>query len=413
MYLPPFCHCFASVFLMGVIKMNELVISTYIRIMQDGLVEHNRQEAAGRFILDSIAMQEAACVMTNIEAKKISNLVNRKDPVPDDIRQASLKQDVAEGVKVYFEKKVVPDLNQYTREDTLEKIMNVIIQDVQIAKRMKERFRSTYDSGDIVKFLTDTFLYSLQRNNKKTSDTVEYQDAPLLAEVNYECPITHVKLIEEIKGVPKKKYEITQIFPDGLSEDMEAEFSAAFAKPDNLDSPSNLIALSLEASESYTMKPTFEEYVQLCEIKAITSRKYRVFNAINRIELEEEIRVALDALVSLTASKELPKLEYEALRIDEKISNVLLQNEVQNHVLSYYRYIESTFSESTDNFDEIAAEVKLSSQKLEKAGLSQEEVINCLAEWIHNKAFEGEDGGILACRIIVSFFIQNCEVFYK
>lgn len=90
-----------------------------------------------------------------------------------------------------------------------------------------------------------------------------------------------------------------------------------------------------------------------------------------------------------------------------------MQNEVQSHVLAYYRYIESVFSESTDNFDEIAAEVKLSSQKLEKAGLSQEEVINKLAEWIHHKAFIGEDKGMLACRIVVCFFIQNCEVFYK
>lgn len=393
--------------------MNELVISTYIQIMQDGLVEHNKQESAGRFILESIAMQENSCVMTNLDAKKISRLVSRKDPVPDDIKQASLNSKVVAGVKSYFENKIIPDMNPYTQEDTLEKIMNIITQDVHIAKRLKEQFRSTYEANDIAQFLVDTFLYSLQRNNKKISDTVEYQDAPLLAEVNYECPIKHIKLVEEVKGMPKKKYEITQIFPDGLSAAKEAEFSAVHPKPANLTDPSNLIALSIEASENYTMKPMVEEYAELCTIKEVTGRRYRALNAINRINLEEEIRVALDALVSLTTSKELPQLEYDALRIDEKISDVLLQNEVQNHVLSYYRYIESTFSESTDNFDEIAAEVKLSSQKLEKAGLSQEEVISSLTDWIHNKAFVGGDKGRLACRIVVCFFIQNCEVFYK
>lgn len=393
--------------------MNELVISTYIQIMQDGLVEHNKQESAGRFILESIAMQENSCVMTNLDAKKISRLVSRKDPVPDDIKQASLNSKVVAGVKSYFENKIIPDMNPYTQEDTLEKIMNVITQDVHIAKRLKEQFRSTYEANDIAQFLVDTFLYSLQRNNKKISDTVEYQDAPLLAEVNYECPIKHIKLVEEVKGMPKKKYEITQIFPDGLSAAKEAEFSAVHPKPANLTDPSNLIALSIEASENYTMKPMVEEYAELCTIKEVTGRRYRALNAINRINLEEEIRVALDALASLTTSKELPQLEYDALRIDEKISDVLLQNEVQNHVLSYYRYIESTFSESTDNFDEIAAEVKLSSQKLEKAGLSQEEVISSLTDWIHNKAFVGGDKGRLACRIVVCFFIQNCEVFYK
>ena len=381
--------------------------------MQDGLVEHNKQESAGRFILESIAMQENSCVMTNLDAKEISRLVSRKDPVPDDIKQASLNSKVVAGVKSYFENKIIPDMNPYTQEDTLEKIMNVITQDVHIAERLKEQFRSTYEVNDIAQFLVDTFLYSLQRNNKKISDTVEYQDAPLLAEVNYECPIKHIKLVEEVKGMPKKKYEITQIFSDGLSAAKEAEFSAVHPKPANLTDPSNLIALSIEASENYTMKPMAEEYAELCTIKEVTGRRYRALNAINRINLEEEIRVALDALVSLTTSKELPQLEYDALRIDEKISDVLLQNEVQNHVLSYYRYIESTFSESTDNFDEVAAEVKLSSQKLEKAGLSQEEVISSLTDWIHNKAFVGGDKGRLACRIVVCFFIQNCEVFYK
>ena len=123
--------------------------------------------------------------------------------------------------------------------------------------------------------------------------------------------------------------------------------------------------------------------------------------------------MALDTLVELTTSKQLPQLEYEALRIDEKVDDVLLQNEVQGHVLLYYRYIESIFSESTDNFYEIAGEVKLSSQKLEKSGMTQEEVINALAEWIHNKAFMSGNRGLLACRILVCLFIKICEVFYN
>lgn len=69
----------------------------------------------------------------------------------------------------------------------------------------------------------------------------------------------------------------------------------------------------------------------------------------------KKIRGALSALISLTTSTNLPQIGYDAIRIDEKISDILLQNEVQNHVLSDYRYIESIFSESTDNFDEIVA----------------------------------------------------------
>ena len=80
-------------------------------------------------------------------------------------------------------------------------------------------------------------------------------------------------------------------------------------------------------------------------------------------------------MISINPSDVLPQLEYAALRIDRKISDALLMNDVRNHVLQYYRYIETVFSEMTDVFDDISGEVKLSSQKLEKAGLSQEDVI--------------------------------------
>lgn len=393
--------------------MNELNMSSFIQIMQTGLMTHDKQESAGRFLLESVTMLEDSLCTTNLDSKKISRLVSRKDPVPDDIKQAALKSDIALGVKEYFEKEVMADLNPYTKDDVIQKLMNVVVQDTEIAQRKKEQFQNIFNLKDDAYFLYSVFMYVIQRNNKKSSDTVEYQDAPLLAEVNYECPIKHVKLVERVKGIPKKKYEITRIFPDGLPQDLANEFDAVRAKPKNLDSPTNLIALSSEASEEYLLKPTVEEYKNLCEIKQLSSKRYKAVNEINRIDLEEDIRTVIDRLVSLKASDNLPKLEYEALRIDEKIENVLLQNEVKNHVVQYYCYIEGVFSDITDAFDDIAGEIKLISRKLERTGMSQEEVIYNLTEWIYNKSFKGAAKGKMACMIVVCFFIQNCEVFYK
>lgn len=56
---------------------------------------------------------------------------------------------------------------------------------------------------------------------------------------------------------------------------MEAEFSAFHSKPVNLKDPSNLIALSIEVSENYYLKPTLEECTMLYDIKEVTGRKYR------------------------------------------------------------------------------------------------------------------------------------------
>lgn len=391
--------------------MNELVLSTYIKIMRDELVKNAGQENAGRFLLESVSLQENSYCETDLDSKKISRIVSRINPVPDDIKQASLRPEIAENVYKYFTKLVLPDLNPHTQYDVLEKFCKVIEQDVQVSRIKKDELLELHKNGQYDKFLAATFLYVLSRNNKKSTENVEPQDAPFLDEVNFECPISHEKLLDYVKEVPIRRYVITQIFPDSLTEEERAEFEKISPAPSDYDASENLIALSMKASEEYLINPTIVEFKELLEIKKYVSEQYKAQKAINRLELEEDIRVAINALMNIEPSTDLPELEYSVLRVDEKIKNeALLKNEIQNQVLQYYRFIESAFNDSEADFDMIATEIKLSSQNLEKSGMSKEDVVSNLSEWIRSKARMG-DKGKTACDIVVAFFIQNCEVF--
>lgn len=196
--------------------MNELNMSSFIQIMQEGLVKHDKQESAARFLLEAVTMQENSLCTTNLDSKKISRLVSRKDPVPDDIKQAALRSDIAAGVKTYFKEDVLPDMNPYTKDDVLQKLMNIIVQDAVIAQRQKNEFQKLFDSMNDLEFLYRVFMYVLQRNNKIITSIVEYQDAPLLAEANYECPLKHEKLVEEVKGQSKKTIKSLKYFRRGF-----------------------------------------------------------------------------------------------------------------------------------------------------------------------------------------------------
>ena len=66
--------------------------------------------------------------------------------------------------------------------------------------------------------------------------------------------------------------------------------------------------------------------------------------------------------------------------------------------------------DGTGDFNLIASEVKLAYQKLDNGLLSQDEIVNGLAEWIKNKSGVGSKN-MRACHIVVAFFIQNGEVF--
>lgn len=398
--------------------MNELNISSYIQIMQSGFINHDKQESAGVFLLESINKQDYVADhgywTSNLGSKKISRLVSRDDHVPDGLRQASMQQVVIDATVAYFKKEVVPDLNPHLKDDTIDKIIKLICIDTTIPDSKKKSLMAFHEVGDDAKFLADVFLYALNKPNKKQSDTVEYQDAPLLAEANYECPLCHNKLVDTIKGQAVKKYRITQIFPDGLDNETAAEFATVYPAPKKPDVPDNLIALDEGCAERYLLSPTAEEYRKLYEIKIQLAKNYAAKLEVNSVQLEDDIRTVLDALSTINDTSELVELEYEALRIDEKFDaeNFILKNETQMQVVTYYRYIERVFSNSNADFDMIASEIKVSSMKLERAGLPQSDVINHLSEWIRNKAGLGT-GSRLACNIVVSFFIQNCEVFHK
>lgn len=292
--------------------------------------------------------------------------------------------------------------------------MLVVKDDSEIGDKKRDELLDFYNEGQIGRFLGEVFLYVVNRPNKPRDDFVGFEDAPLIAEVNYECPICHKKLVDTVKNKPIKRYVITHIFPEGLSKDKSKELSAVYSKPKDLEQTDNLIALYDHCAEDYLTDPTVEEYQNIYDLKRILARNYKAKESVNAVDLEEDIRIVLDALANVDESVQLVSLEYEALHIDEKFEakHFMLKNETQIRVLQYYRYIESIFSDSETDFELIASEVKMSSQKLEKSEMPQPDVIDYLADWIRNKTNLGTDSKP-ACNAVVAFFIQNCEVFHK
>ena len=295
----------------------------------------------------------------------------------------------------------------------MNQLVKVITADKEIGDKKRDELLNLYNRGQEGRFLGEVFLYAVNRPNKP-DNSVGFEDAPLIAEANYECPICHKKLVETVKNSPIKRYVITHIFPEGLSKEESKELAAIYPKPKDLEQADNLIALCDHCADDYLMNPIGEEYKKIYDIKRVLARNYKAKESVNAVDLEDYIRVVLDALAKVNDSVQLVPLEYEALHIDEKFEakNFILKTETQIKVLQYYRYIESIFSESETNFDLIASEIKMCSQKLETSGMSQSDVIDYLSEWIRNKTNLGTESRP-ACNAVVAFFIQNCEVFHK
>lgn len=397
--------------------MSELNTASYILTLRSGLSVNGGKEAATNLILGTINNQDYVNehgYYESLPSKKISRVLGGLANTPDGIKEASVIPEVIYKTIENFDKDVIPDLNPHLKEDTLANIRKLIKSDVTISETKKESLLNYYEQGKTTEFLAYTFLYAVNKSNIiRKGEEVEVDDIPFLAEVGYECPLCHKEIVEQVRGRTRKKYRITQIFPNDLDDDTAAAFEAEYPKPVNLNAPENLIALNEEESSDYLFAPSIKLYKKLYETKRALVKSQRAKMNVNQEQLEEEIRTVLDAVMDLQDLPATEPLNFDALHIDEKIKEpFVLRKTVRDEAITYYSYIEKVFSDSNTNFDVIASQIKASSKMLESSGLSQKEVISQLSAWIRYQAGLGNDAE-MASNIVVSFFVQNCEVFHS
>ena len=134
------------------------------------------------------------------------------------------------------------------------------------------------------------------------------------------------------------------------------------------------------------------------------------------VGLESEISEVVNGMKNIDRAGELVELRMDALKVRQKIepTNKLLIDSVTDDVTHYYCYIESLFADidgkESGTFDRIASEVRLAYQKIKNEGLSQEAVFKYMADWLKEKMPIGQRND-MAINAVISFFIQNCEVF--
>jgi len=374
--------------------MAEYNISTFIPIVQSGLIENNKKETAARLLLESIEMPE----YIDFSAAMITRLLNREREIQDTIKKASAAPDVIANTIHYFEDVIVPDLNPHSKEDTCSKLIKLLTKDASVPHQKQDELTALYHAGHTGEFLAKSFLYALNRPNKRLENDAVADDLPLLFEVNNKCPLCHKPLIKTVNKRSVRKYKITQIYD---------------AKPRNtnkLKAYDNRIALCVSCSlEHQTLDVEFAN--ELFDIKTQYAKKDRLKKDLDGMNLEDGIKDVIDALGGIQQVSELEEMNLNALKISEKIlpENAILLYDLTTCVLKYYRFIEDAFTKIS-NFESIALSIRQAFIKTRTLFQTQDEVVDELTKWLlqHTNLPHKH---LRACGIIVAFFVQNCEVF--
>ena len=271
---------------------------------------------------------------------------------------------------------------------------------------------SALDENDTIQ----TGHFATAEIRAESSNTTN-QDTLLLLEVENKCPLCGAPLmICNSKGKNVKRYKITQIFPENVSRDLYLTFSKHSRIHGDYKHPDNLFTLCAECSTDYLSDPTTEEFLCLQKTKKSLQQRTKLQQGLDSIDLETKISDVVNGMININKSGELTELRMDALKVRQKIesTNRLLIDSITDDVTHYYSYIESLFADidekESGTFDLIASEVRLAYQKIKSNGLSQDDIFTYMSGWLKRK-LSIEHQSDMAINAVISFFVQNCEVF--
>ena len=255
----------------------------------------------------------------------------------------------------------------------------------------------------------------MQENRKKITENPKLL---LFAEVNGYCPTCPNQLIYEKNKKKFKRFEIAHIYPLNPTK-IELELLKNEEKLDaDPNSLNNLICLCVDCHTKFDKPRTVIEYQNLVSIKKKLISRNLEKEVWNNTTLEKEIFDIIELLSDQDFDFSTDDiLSYNPKTIDAKTDNTityLTKRTIHRNVQDYYSLIKNKFSELDKiaplTTETISSQIKshyltLSKQQIDK---SQKDTFDAMVSWLSKRTNQHSNE---ASEIIISYFIQNCEIF--
>lgn len=237
------------------------------------------------------------------------------------------------------------------------------------------------------------------------------EKAELLAEVNQRCPLCYKSLISTKGDRSFNDYQIAHIYPHSATTEQFLTLEN-LPRVADLESVKNLIPLCRDCHARQDFHTTKEDYLRLYTKKIECAGKY----AANKLAFDSRLEPAVSKVVSaLGALPEDVRIELSLtpLKVSQKIDDKALCEKVRNYVVQYFGFVQSEFAKLQDKeripFEMIAVQVKHYFLQVERLLTTKEQMFDQVVAWVMEKT--GGNGNRSASEIVVSFFVQDCEVF--
>jgi len=240
------------------------------------------------------------------------------------------------------------------------------------------------------------------------------ENALYLAEVTNICPLCGTSLTSG-KNNPKraKLYQIAHIYPNRPTIEQYQTLDGVLRRGNNSEDFDNKIALCLACHHKQDYHTLREEYEKLYKIKGELLQRDIYSDLRHSNNLQDELENIVNELTSLNIDMN-SVIRYKPFAVYEKIPNNLglLQRKVVMYVSDYYKILRELFSahEGINDFSMncLCSQFKTMFLELQRKNASHEDIFDQIVLWVKQKS---KNKSTEACEVIVSFFIQNCEVY--
>ena len=240
------------------------------------------------------------------------------------------------------------------------------------------------------------------------------QKALLLTQVEYLCPKCQRKLQTMRNGKLTSRYQIAHIFPHSPTPQEAILLENAERLSSDPESLDNLIPLCNNCHVEFDNPRTVEGYEEMVAIKKRLIREQSIKGIYTTDIVEQEIINLVQALTVMNEA-DVQELSYDVVAVDDKLKNCknnAFKRKIKNNVVQYFPFVQQQFRDIDaaipGQFDVIATQIKGFYVKAIQIERGEEELFGHIVDWLSKKTGCTQNA---ALEIIVSFFVQNCEVF--
>jgi hypothetical protein len=238
----------------------------------------------------------------------------------------------------------------------------------------------------------------------------------LLCEVQGNCPLCRRVLILNKQFSKARVFDVAHIYPLNPYPHEILMLSGEEVLSNDIDCEENFIVLCKVCHKAYDTQKTVEEYRQLVEIKKTITRVRLLSETWDKQTLHKDISLVSEKISSMSINEiEGTILTYGALRLPEKKDDSLgIVNELKIAQLILHFFIPIRNALKSLEMQEKATSAYICSQvrsyylALCLLGFDQSQIFEAISEWFMvNTGITDRS----KAEVLVSFFIQNCEIY--